>query len=226
MSAGLSSASGGDRPCFAVCVSAQIWAAATVSRCCWCRRALDSWLASRALCTFVPTSTPESMWDLFHDKVLGGHLNKPSCLQKGLNPASSGLTFIFSSRIDVFRAQLNWRKLTLTLTLVYREMGVGADGVQRACAGWGMVDICRMFTRAGGVPLGAEMQILAAGSTEKAWGIWAGQCHYLLLSFGSSKSFCLVGQIILERSEDTKNKDSSKVRKFMRLNKIWRYFLF
>lgn len=31
-----------------------------------------------------------------------------------------------------------------------------------------MVGICRMFTRAEGVPLGAEMQILAAGSTEKA----------------------------------------------------------
>lgn len=32
------------------------------------------------------------------------------------------------------------------------------------------------------------------------------------------KSFCLVGQIILERSEDKKSKDLSKFRKFMRIN--------
>lgn len=40
------------------------------------------------------------------------------------------------------------------------------------------------------------------------------------------KSLCLVGEIMLERSEDTKNRDTLKFRKFRRLSKTWKYFLF
>lgn len=48
----------------------------------------------------------------------------------------------------------------------------------------------------------------------------------LQFSVWNMKSLCLVGEIILERSEGTKNKDAPKFRKFRRLNKTWKYFLF
>lgn len=41
----------------------------------------------------MPMSTVEVTWDFLRDKVLGDHLSKSFCLQRGLNPADSSLTF-------------------------------------------------------------------------------------------------------------------------------------
>ena len=57
------------------------------------------------------------------------------------------------------------------------------------------------------------------GNTEKVWGFGATQWYYLHFPSWRSKSSCLVGQIILERSESNRSKDLSKFRKFVRINK-------
>lgn len=43
----------------------------------------------------------------------------------------------------MFCAQMNWKKLTLTLALIYREMGIEAEVVLRVGNRQGMVEVIR-----------------------------------------------------------------------------------
>lgn len=75
----------------------------------------------------------------------------------------------------------------------------------------------------GGLPWGVACR---SGSREHSGLSAMGGTVTLPALLWNMKSLCLVGEIMLERSEDTKNKDAPKFRKFRRLSKTWKYFLF
>lgn len=70
---------------------------------------------------------------------------------------------IFSRRIGMFSAPMNWRKLSLALVSV--EKGLETEGVLRACNRRGMVAVTRnvQSSTVRGVPLGTETWAVVGG---------------------------------------------------------------